>query len=97
MNTDVKTEYSRDFVPLAPMGVTTMNVYGRAMTDGKRQAHGNVVQMVLQAPAKKDLTVGRKNHSLKWSRMVLELRLAARNVLKELVAGEGFEPSTFGL
>jgi hypothetical protein len=25
-----------------------MNVYGRAMTDGKRQAHGNVVQMVLK-------------------------------------------------
>ncbi len=28
---------------------TTMNVYGRAMTDSKRQAHSNVVQMVLQA------------------------------------------------
>lgn len=26
---------------------TTMNVYGRAMTEGKRQAHSNVVQMVL--------------------------------------------------
>jgi integrase len=43
----------------APMGVqrelmrhasiqTTMNVYGRAMTDSKRQAHRNVVQMVLK-------------------------------------------------
>jgi len=43
----------------APMGVqrelmrhasiqTTMNVYGRAMTDSKRQAHSNVVQMVLK-------------------------------------------------
>ncbi|HZQ55689.1 MAG TPA: tyrosine-type recombinase/integrase [Bryobacteraceae bacterium] len=42
----------------APMGVqrelmrhasiqTTMNVYGRAMTDSKREAHQNVVQMVL--------------------------------------------------
>jgi integrase len=31
---------------------TTMNVYGRAMTDSKRQANGNVVQMVLKAPAK---------------------------------------------
>ena len=30
---------------------TTMNVYGRAMTDGKRQAHGNVVQMVLKPVA----------------------------------------------
>jgi integrase len=28
---------------------TTMNVYGRAMTDSKRQAHSNVVQMVLKA------------------------------------------------
>ena len=32
---------------------TTMNVYGRAMTDGKRQAHDKVVQMVLKGkPAK---------------------------------------------
>ena len=30
---------------------TTMNVYGRAVTDGKRQAHGNVVQMVLKSAA----------------------------------------------
>ena len=28
---------------------TTMDVYGRAMTDGKRQAHGNAVQMVLKS------------------------------------------------
>jgi integrase len=27
---------------------TTMNVYGRAMTEGKRQAHGNVVEMILK-------------------------------------------------
>jgi integrase len=27
---------------------TTMNVYGRAMTDSKRQAHDKVVQMVLK-------------------------------------------------
>jgi hypothetical protein len=27
---------------------TTMNVYGKAMTDTKRQAHNNVVQMVLK-------------------------------------------------
>ena len=31
---------------------TTMNVYGRAMTDSKRQAHGNVVEMILK-PANK--------------------------------------------
>jgi hypothetical protein len=27
-----------------------MNVYGKAMTDTKRQANGKVVQMVLQGP-----------------------------------------------
>jgi hypothetical protein len=32
-----------------------MNVYGRAMTDSKRQAHSNVVQMVLQASGKEEL------------------------------------------
>jgi len=35
---------------------TTMNVYGRAMTDGKRQAHGNVVEMILK-PANNPTTV----------------------------------------
>jgi hypothetical protein len=34
---------------------TTMNVYGRAMTDGKRQTHNNVVQMILQASGKEEL------------------------------------------
>jgi integrase len=34
---------------------TTMNVYGRAMTDSKRQAHNNVVQMVLQGSKKEGL------------------------------------------
>jgi len=28
---------------------TTMNVYGGAMTNGKRQAHGKVVELVLKA------------------------------------------------
>ena len=27
-----------------------MNVYGKAMTDSKRQAHSKVVQMVLKEP-----------------------------------------------
>ena len=35
---------------------TTMNVYGRAMTDSKRNAHGKVVQMVLNGPEKKAAT-----------------------------------------
>jgi integrase len=39
---------------------TTMNVYGRAMTDSKRQAHSNVVQMILQAPAEKGLDTEQK-------------------------------------
>jgi hypothetical protein len=32
---------------------TTMNVYGRAMTDSKRQAHSNVVRMVLKSKSAK--------------------------------------------
>ena len=35
---------------------TTMNVYGRAMTDGKRQAHGNVVEMILKPAGKPTAT-----------------------------------------
>jgi integrase len=45
----------------APLGVqrelmrhasitTTMNIYGKAMSDSKRQAHSKVVQMVLRDP-----------------------------------------------
>ena len=34
---------------------TTMNVYGRAMTESKRQAHKNVVQMVLRVSGKEGL------------------------------------------
>ena len=39
---------------------TTMNVYGRAMTDTKRQAHHNVVQMILQASGKE--AIDKKEH-----------------------------------
>ena len=28
---------------------TTMNIYGKAMTDSKRQAHSKVVEMVLKS------------------------------------------------
>jgi integrase len=35
---------------------TTMNVYGRAMTDSKRQAHGNVVEMVMKVGPRKATT-----------------------------------------
>jgi integrase len=42
---------------------TTMNVYGRAMTDSKRQAHSNVIQMVLQVETA-DAVVEEKPESL---------------------------------
>ena len=38
---------------------TTMNIYGKAMTDSKRQAHSKVVEMVLNSKSKE--TVGRNN------------------------------------
>ena len=38
---------------------TTMNVYGRAMTDTKRQAHRRVVELVLK-PSKTEETTGQK-------------------------------------
>jgi integrase len=44
---------------------TTMNVYGRAMTDSKRQAHDKVVQMVLRSPAKKGLETEEKGPLVK--------------------------------
>ena len=37
---------------------TTMNIYGKAMTDSKRQAHSKVVEMVLNSSKLKE-TVGR--------------------------------------
>jgi integrase len=38
---------------------TTMNIYGKAMTDSKRQAHSKVVEMVLNGKSKE--TIGRNN------------------------------------
>jgi integrase len=38
---------------------TTMNVYGKAMTDTKRQAHRRVVELVLK-PSKTEETAGEK-------------------------------------
>ena len=77
---------------------TTMNVYGKAMTDSKRQAHSKVVEMVLKPQQ------NRRNRPATRSRLRLlgvngSLWYARnpRNLLKGLVAGEGFEPSTFGL
>ena len=36
---------------------TTMNVYGKAMTDSKRQAHSKVVEMVLKSRKSHDATI----------------------------------------
>ncbi len=38
---------------------TTMNIYGKAMTDSKRQAHSKVVEMVSNS-GKTDQTTGHK-------------------------------------
>ena len=38
---------------------TTMNIYGKAMTDSKRHAHSKVVEMVLNSKSKE--TVGQNN------------------------------------
>ncbi len=61
-------------------------------TDGSRSSNG---------PARRNVGCrfrGKpRNRRLMWSRMVLDLRLEACNQLILLVAGEGFEPSTFGL
>jgi integrase len=37
---------------------TTMNIYGKAMTDSKRQAHSKVVEMVLKSRKLGSLTDG---------------------------------------
>jgi hypothetical protein len=39
---------------------TTMNIYGKTMTDSKRQAHSKVVEMVLNSSKSKE-TIGRNN------------------------------------
>ena len=35
---------------------TTMNVYGRAMSDSKREAHSNVVQMIWKEPSERKIS-----------------------------------------
>ena len=37
---------------------TTMNIYGKAMTDTKRQAHTKVVELVLRKSVKSEENVG---------------------------------------
>ena len=75
---------------------TTMNIYGKAMTDSKRQAHSNVVEMVLK-PKKSGAWRRNQASCCYWELMGVCGALGIRNRLILLVAGEGFEPSTFGL
>src|ERR1035437_1161197 len=35
---------------------TTMNVYGRAMSEGEREAHSNVVQMIWREPSAREVS-----------------------------------------
>jgi hypothetical protein len=37
---------------------TTMNIYGKAMTDTKRQAHTKVVELILRKSVKSEENVG---------------------------------------
>jgi hypothetical protein len=39
---------------------TTMNIYGKAMTDTKRRAHRKVVEMVLKSSKTKETGGGKK-------------------------------------
>ena len=39
---------------------TTMNIYGKAMTDSKRQAHSKVVEMVLNSSKSKETAARNK-------------------------------------
>jgi integrase len=39
---------------------TTMNVYGKAMTDSKRQAHSKVVEMVLKGKKSNEATASER-------------------------------------
>jgi hypothetical protein len=47
---------------------TTMNVYGRVMTDSKRQAQSTVVQMVLKAESKETAEENCEPHAAKQAR-----------------------------
>jgi hypothetical protein len=73
---------------------TTMNVYGNAMMETKREANSKVVQMVLR-PAFRVAKLKRAAEAPLFAPFV-ELPTAC-NPMRKLVAGAGFEPATFGL
>jgi len=79
---------------------TTMNVYGRAMmSDAKRQANSNVVQIALRPGSSSKAEGGACGKAPPSIHLIVPRGNAAINdkSMKALVAGGGFEPPTFGL
>jgi hypothetical protein len=72
---------------------TTMNVYGNAMMETKRETNSKVVQMVLRPVLKSKM---KRAAEAPLFAPFVELHTAC-NPMKKLVAGGGFEPPTFGL
>jgi hypothetical protein len=72
---------------------TTMNVYGQAMSSSKREANSKVVEMAVKPVAARP-----ERRFCLWGVFgSLSERPDLRKLLKDLVAGAGFEPATFGL
>ena len=81
---------------------TTMNVYGNAMMESKREANSKVVQMVLKQELKGSKKTGHLKRKYEEANQLPLFAPAvktseARHSMKSLVAGGGFEPPTFGL
>jgi hypothetical protein len=71
-------------------------VYGRPMSDTKRRANSNVVQMILNpqpVEAENRTSISNNGEPLArlWSRVVLEMCRSALNPMNGLVAGACFE------
>ena len=76
---------------------TTMNIYGKAMTDSKRQAHSKVVEMVLNSSKSKETAAGTSRLLLLGANGSFWCARKSVQLIEWLVAGDGFEPPTFGL
>jgi hypothetical protein len=76
---------------------TTMNVYGRSMSQPKREAQGKVSGMLHGSQE----GIGETAQHEQTAQLGVERSLQAfeetRKPLSRLVAGDGFEPPTFGL
>jgi hypothetical protein len=79
---------------------TTMNIYGKAMTDKKRRAQSKIVELILK-PKKPTESWQWRCPPCGWYLRdfwgVLFGVLKYGKLLPLLVAGAGFEPATFGL